>query len=90
MKAILFLTALAATPAMAEGGFVVSSPERAGNARTEAVITAQTARIASLTQQIDDLALEIARRTACENIGRLYIPGHAQANAQGCVDPNDF
>lgn len=90
MKAILFLTALAASPAMAEGGFLVTSPERAGNARTEALIAAQNARIASLTQQIDSLALEIARRAACENIGRLYIPGHAQADAQGCVDPNNF
>ncbi len=92
MKAIYFLTPLALC-ALAEANaqpLLVSSPDRSGEARAQAVISAQVSRIVSLTEQADALAAEIAKREACEATGRLYLPGHAAANGQGCVHPDSF
>lgn len=92
MKALYLLTPLAlavAVPASAQV-HVISSPDRSAEARANAVISAQITRVVSLTDQADALAAEIAKRETCEAVGRLYIPGHAAANGQGCVHPDDF
>jgi len=93
MRTLLLLTPIAlsvAIPATAQSTFTASSPDRTAMSRAEAVIRAQALRLASLTQQADFLASELAKRQTCESGGKLYIDGHAAADAQGCVDPNDF
>ena len=83
------LVAAAAAPALAQNKFTATT-NRDGSDKGAAIIRAQAARIASLTQQGQALQDELTKRQACENIGRLYINGHASADAQGCVDPANF
>lgn len=93
MRALFLLTPIAlsvAIPAIAQSAFLASSPERTAMSRAETIIRAQAQRLASLTQQGEFLASELAKRQTCESGGKLYIDGHAAADAQGCVDPNDF
>lgn len=86
---VALLLALTATTADAQALHVVASGGHA-HAKVGAVLTA-TAH--GINQQGDRLALiaaDVAARTACGNAGLVYLPAHAHANAQGCVDPARF
>ena len=92
MKALFLLTALAmaaAAPASAQQ-FTTSTPDRIGESRLNAQASAQAARIKELNQKAEAAAAELAKRTNCENQGKLYLPGHAAHDAAGCVDPSSL
>jgi len=84
------LIALVALPAPAHAQnkhFITAGGGKPYGGKLAAVAAVSIDIEAATSNDFAAFAAEIAARNACSSAGHAYLPAHAQADGQGCVDP---